>query len=205
MSSNDRYRGNREYRDLTVQTHYGKSGRSPRVQTKHPFDADMKFSQDSADFRRPYEDREFVDRSRANMAGQQQRRQQPRQPQPQQQPLPYQVDSRQYYDRQIQRNQGQRPSQPQPQHYQQPYQPQQASRQAAAAPAPAPAPRKAVKQDANDMRRMKSDYVVDNETIALNMKPKVGKEQVLQIDMIFKICIMVWAAVALVTVIVLLT
>jgi len=55
------------------------------------------------------------------------------------------------------------------------------------------------------MRRMKSDYVVDNETIALNMKPKVGKEQVLQIDMIFKICIMVWAAVALVTVIVLLT
>jgi hypothetical protein len=169
----------------------------------------MKFSQNSADFRRPYEDREFVDRSRANVAGQQQRRQQPRQPQQQQQPLPYQVDPRQYYDRQIQKNQGQRQAQPQQQYqqyqqpYQQSYQPQQASRQAAAAPAPAP--KKAAKQDANDMRRMKSDYVVDNETIALNMKPKVGKEQVLQIDMIFKICIMVWAAVALVTVIVLLT
>ena len=52
---------------------------------------------------------------------------------------------------------------------------------------------------------MKSDYVVDSEAVALNMKPKVGKEQVLQIDMIFKICIMVWAAAALVTVIVLLT
>lgn len=199
MSSNDRYRGNREYRDLKVQTHYGKSGRSPRVQTNRPFDSDMKFSQNSADFRRPYEDREFIDRSRANAAGQQRRPQQ-RQPQPQQQPLPYQVDPRQYYDRQIQKQnqgQGQQP-------YRQP-QPQQHSRNPYQNGTPAPAPRKVAKNEPGDMRRMKSDYVVDEGMVALNMKPKVGKEQVLQIDMIFKIGIMVWAAAALVTVIVLLT
>lgn len=194
MSSNDRYRGNREYRDLTVQTHYGKSGRQTRVQTKRPFDADMKFSQNSVDSRRPYEDREFIERSRASQAQQR----------PQQRPTQapnYQNDPRQYYQPRQQAPQQQAPAQQMPygQYVQpQPYQPQQQYQQ--------PQPKRVDKPEEYDMRRLNRDSKSKgNGEVAANMGPKVSKEQVMQIDMVFKICIMVWAAAALVTTIVLLT
>ena len=200
MSSNDRYRGNREYRDLTVQTHYGKSGRQTRVQTKRPFDADMKFSQNSVDSRRPYEDREFIERSRASQA---QQRQQSR---PVQSPN-YQNDPRQYYQPRPQQAPQQAPQQQMPRQqmpygqYQQPqYQPQPQYQQ----PQAQPQPKRVDKPDEFDMRKFSSGSKGSTE-VAANMGPKVSKEQVMQIDMVFKICIMVWAAAALVTTIVLLT
>ncbi|MCR5061129.1 MAG: hypothetical protein K6A80_08890 [Saccharofermentans sp.] len=166
MSSNDRYRGNREYRDLTVQTHYGKGNRNTRVQTKRPYDSEMKFSRDSADFRRPYEDQEFIARSRA----QTQRGQ-------------VQGDPARYY--------AQRPQQPQ--QYQQ-------SVRRSAAPSqrsPVRAPQAPVQQGA-PVHQKKTEPAVDT-------SPKVSREQALQIDMVFKIGIMLWGAAALVITIVLLT
>ena len=175
MSSNDRYRGNREYRDLTVQTHYGKGNRNTRVQTKRPYDSEMKFSRDSADFRRPYEDQEFIARSRA----QTQRGQ-------------VQGDPTRYY--------AQRPQQPQ--QYQQPQYQQQYQQpvRRSAAPSQRPPVRapQAPAQQGAPVHQKRPEPVVDT-------APKVNREQALQIDMVFKIGIMLWGAAALVITIVLLT
>ena len=176
MSSNDRYRGNREYRDLTVQTHYKPSGRPTRVQTKGAFDSEMKFSKNSADARRPYEDTAFIERSR-----QQQKAQQRQQPQ----------NVRAYgdYGQQQRKPASQAPS-----------------RVPSGVPsrAPSQAPVKAFRSEAREPG-VRTHVKPDEATIQSHMGPKVSKEQVLQIDMVFKICIMVWAAVALVITVVLLT
>ena len=206
MSSNDRYRGNREYRDLTVQTHYKESGRSPRVQTRGSM-SDMKFSQNSVDARRPYEDQDLIYRTRyqaqpQQRQGQQVRAQQPRQGQVHaQQPYPNQAPQGDYYHAYGDYGSVQQPQraarpvqQPQPQAQQ--YQSQQyQSQQFQQVPQPQrvsrPAPQK-IKEPAEPQP------VVDT-------SPKVSREQAMQIDMVFKICIMIWAAAALVTTIVLLT
>jgi len=179
MSSNERYRGNREYRDLTVQTHYKESGRPTRVQTRGSLN-DMKFSNNSVDARKPYEDTDLIYRTRyqakpsegvhsygdygkAVQAAPPRRVARPERPAPQQY-----------------RNQGGNPqvqSRPAPQYQQQQtHVPEQS------------APRKPAEPK----------EIIDT-------SPKVSKEQALQIDMMFKIGIMVWAAAALVTTIVLLT
>ena len=189
MSSNDRYRGNREYRDLTVQTHYGKGNRNTRVQTKRPFDSEMKFSRDSADFRRPYEDQEFIARSRAQQAqrGQQAQGDPTRYytQRPQQQPHPQQ-QYQQPYQQQYQ--------QPHPQQYQQ----QPVRRSAAPSQKPPVRTPQAPTQQGVPVQQKRPEPVVDT-------SPKVSREQALQIDMVFKIGIMLWGAAALVITIVLLT
>ena len=203
MNSNDRYRGNREYRDLTVQTHYGKSGRTPRVQTRGSSMSDMKFGPNSADARRPYEDRDLIERGRAQQAQQQsagvhaygdydRAAQAQRRAAMQQQGRPQQG---QYVQRPQAQPYQQQPQQPQ---YQQPYQqagqPQQ-PRTARPAPAQVRMPNP---QPHAEQPKSKPAPQIDT-------SPKVSKEQALQIDMMFKIGIMVWAAVALVITIVLLT
>ncbi|SCW26338.1 hypothetical protein SAMN02910456_00041 [Ruminococcaceae bacterium YRB3002] len=214
MNPNDRYRGNREYRDLTVQTHYGKSSRTPRVQTRGSSMSDMKFGPNSADARRPMEDRDLIERGRTQQQQQQaqqavpgvhaygdydrgaqgQRRpvNQGQQPRPQQgypqqsQPQP------QFVQRQPQPQQ-----QPQPQGYPQGY--QQPVRTARPAPAQVRVPNpQAASAVPSPEKREKQAPQVDT-------RQKVSNEQALQIDMMFKIGIMVWAAVALVITIVLLT
>ena len=176
MSSNDRYRGNREYRDLTVQTHYGKGNRNTRVQTKRPYDSDMKFSRDSADFRRPYEDQEFIARSRA----QTQRGQ-------------VQGDPTRYYAQRPQQ-----PQQPYQQQYQQPYQQQPVRRTAAPSQKPPVRTPQPSADPVAQVPKKRPEPVIDT-------SPKVSREQALQIDMVFKIGIMLWGAAALVITIVLLT
>lgn len=180
MSSNDRYRGNREYRDLTVQTHYKTPGRSTRVQTKGTTMNDLSFSQNSVDARRPYEDTAFIERSRQQQrARQPQKRPYAQQPQRAQQQHPQQHDSVPPYARD-----------PYPQRYYQKPQP------VSAAPAPV--------QDKSAASK-EADKAAKAARIEANSKPKVSKEVALQIEMIFKIGIMVWGAAALVTVIVLLS
>ena len=179
MSSNDRYRGNREYRDLTVQTHYKTPGRSTRVQTKGSSMNDLSFSQNSVDARRPYEDTAFIERSRQQQrARQPQKRPYAQQPQQQQQQSqqrdtvpPYARDSypQRYYQK------------PQPVHN-----------------TPSPVKDKQASSKEAEKAAMAA-------RIEANSKPKVSKEVALQIEMIFKIGIMVWGAAALVTVIVLLS
>ena len=163
MSSNDRYRGNREYRDLTVQTHYKEPGRSARVQTRGSMN-DMKFSQNSVDARRPYEDKDLIYRTRY-----------------QQKPS----EGVHSYGRAVQSAPPRRVARPE-----RPERPQRAPSQRVSRPAPASVP---------ESRTAAEPKVI------VDTSPKVSKEQALQIDMIFKIGIMVWAAAALVTTIVLLT
>lgn len=183
MSSNDRYRGNREYRDLTVQTHYKTPGRSARVQTKGSSMNDLSFSQNSVDARRPYEDTAFIERSRqqqrSGYSGQAHSRQTTT-------PPPYTRD-------------------PYPQGYQQPRsgsnnsnmygynKPAQAKNEVRPSPA----------SDAD--AKKKAEKAAKEAAIKANSKPKVSKEVAMQIGMIFNIGIMLWCAAALVTIIVLLT
>ena len=173
MSSNDRYRGNREYRDLTVQTHYKEPGRSPRVQTRGSMN-DMRFSNNSVDARRPIEDQDLIYRTRY----------QARPQQPQQAPN----EGVRAYGDYGRSAQPQRPQVQQPQ-YQQP-QPQRVAR---------PAPQHIKTPQAAAEKKPEAPKPV------IDTSPKVSKDQALQIDMIFKIGIMVWAAAALVITIVLLT
>ena len=108
----------------------------------------------------------------------------------------YQNDPRQYYQPRPQQAPQQAPQQQMPRQ-QMPYgQYQQPQAQ--------PQPKRVDKPDEFDMRKFSSGSKGSTE-VAANMGPKVSKEQVMQIDMVFKICIMVWAAAALVTTIVLLT
>ena len=179
MSSNDRYRGNREYRDLTVRTHYREPGRSARVQTKHTGAYDMKFSQDSADFRKPYEDREFIDRSRARV----------NQAQQPQNPYVYGYPNQQPQQRP-------RPQQQQPRPQQQYAQPQYARPQQ-------PRPRSEVRTPAPNFNQAPAQPAEPENTYT--PAPKISREKAMQIDMIFKVGMMVWAVAAIVVVVVLLT
>ncbi|MBR2524284.1 MAG: hypothetical protein IKE53_07610 [Clostridiales bacterium] len=185
MSSNDRYRGNREYRDLTVRTHYKEPGRSPRVQTKHTGAYDMKFSQDSADFRKPYEDREFIDRSRARVNQAQQAAN----------PYPYGYPAQQPQARPQQYAQPQQPRQPQyaqPQYAQPQYsRPQQ------------PRPRSEVRTPAPNFSQAPAQPAEPENTYT--PAPKISREKAMQIDMIFKVGMMVWGVAAIVVVVILLT
>ena len=162
--------------------------------------SNLRFSQDSADARNPYEDTAFIERSR-----QQQRASQPRQ---------------QANGNYIQPGHNAKPPytrDPYPQGYQtmgsQPYRTDKAGQRNGAAQSrpnrPAsgnPQIRKPAPSVGTGMNTgSKAQAASAEAAVKVPQGPKVSKEVALQIEMVFKIGIMIWAAAALVTVIVLLT